>query len=368
MNINFITTESLTNYSGGWSGINYYVYQYFIERFNVNYIGPVYPKVNKSEAFYSKIQKGLGIKRNFYFFSENRLNKINNIVKGRLTESGYNFFWGQTPWIKCIYDIPYGVYLDASFSTFAEVYLNINEFKNSDIQRIIKLEEEWLNNASHVFWGSGWALEIARLTLNLKNNNNSIVWVGGNLEVPEKDSWDGTLQFTFISLRFREKGGYVAFEAFKKVHELYPDTILNIIGQKPPAEVLQYPGVIYSGYLHKNVPEELQSFTKIMSESFCLIHPTTMDTMGAVIIESGYFGAPSIAPASFGIPELILHNKTGLVLDLPINSCYFATSMIYLIEHPDIYRNMRKNTRDHCTTNLTYKAMTNKMAEKISAL
>jgi glycosyltransferase involved in cell wall biosynthesis len=40
-----------------------------------------------------------------------------------------------------------------------------------------------------------------------------------------------------------------------------------------------------------------------------------MDTMGAVIIEAGYYGCPSVAPNQFGIPDLILDRKTGFLIE-----------------------------------------------------
>src|SRR5690606_30141521 len=110
-----------------------------------------------------------------------------------------------------------------------------------------------------------------------------------------------------------KKGGYVCVKAFEIIRQKNPSAQLIIIGQQPPQEVVQHEGITYAGLLDKNNPADLNYFQGILEKTFFLIHPTTMDTMGAVIIEAGYYGCPTIAPKSFGIPELIHNNDTGIV-------------------------------------------------------
>lgn len=83
--------------------------------------------------------------------------------------------------------------------------------------------------------------------------------------------------------------------------------------------------------------------------------------MGAVIIEAGYYGCPSIAPKSFGIPELIIKNQTGLIIDIPFTSEDFYNKIISLIENKIIYQNMRKQVRDFTIENLSWHSIGKKI-------
>jgi glycosyltransferase involved in cell wall biosynthesis len=106
-------------------------------------------------------------------------------------------------------------------------------------------------------------------------------------------------------------------------------------------------------------------FKSILSGAFLLIHPTKMDTMGAVLIEAGYFGCPSIAPRSFGVPELVLNEETGFILDVPFNANDFSTKIELLIDDKQLYNTLRKNTWNFTRQNLTWEHIGLKIKNRI---
>ena len=115
MKINFITNQDINSISGGWSGISYNVHDQLQKHYTTNYIESIYPSSSIIEKSFSKLFRVLGERGNFHFFSERRLEKIKNEVNNYLSASDYNYFFGQTPWIKIHRDTPYGVYKDADF-------------------------------------------------------------------------------------------------------------------------------------------------------------------------------------------------------------------------------------------------------------
>jgi glycosyltransferase involved in cell wall biosynthesis len=366
MNINYISNQDLSFTSGGWSGINANLYQQLSSHLNINYIGPINPQSNIFEKILSKGLRTLGLKGNFHFFSDSRLIHINKLINSQLKSSSYNFFFGQTPWVRCNYNTPYGTYMDASFLTYIEIYSQPTAFTNKDLLRIAKLEESWLQKAKHIFIGSQWAWNEMLKHYDLDEKKKIVVHTGGNIEMPSQDCFDGqSLNFIFISLDFEKKGGFVCVEAFKVIKSKYPQASLTIIGQKPPEYVLNIDNVSYAGFLRKNVPEELNKFTKILSNAFMLIHPTTMDTMGAVLIEAGYFGCPSIAPKSFGIPELVLNNETGIIVNTLSDRDYFSRRILEIIENKEKYLSMRKNSWNYTRNNLAWEAICGKIYSNI---
>jgi len=352
--INFISNQDLGITSGGWSGINWNIHQQMSKYFEINYVGPISPPVNFLVKLVSKIRRTIGLKSKFSFFSNNRLTSIKNQVENQKVKSDYDFYFGQTPWIDCENSGYYGVYLDADFQTYLNIFLKPESFCDLDIKRIKQKEEKWLQKAKDIFVGSQWAWEEMLKYYDLKEEQKVVVHTGGNIELPNQDVYQGGFNLVFISLNFEKKGGFVCVDAFLKVKEKFPQLTLSIIGEKPPSNILALEGVVYEGLLRKTNNDELTKFKQILSKAFLLIHPTKMDTMGAVLIEAGYFGCPSIAPKSFGIPELILNEKTGFVIDLPFDSHSFVKKIELLIQDKNRYLIMRKNAWTYTRSKLTW--------------
>ena len=212
---------------------------------------------------------------------------------------------------------------------------------------------------------SQWAWDEMTKYYNLNENQKIVVHTGGTIDYPSEDIYKGQLNFLFISLNFEKKGGFLCVDAFKAIKKEFPSAKLNIVGERPPEDVLKEEGVTYVGLLKKTVSEDLEKFKQLLSEAFLLIHPTTMDTMGAVLIEAGYFGCPSIAPKSFGIPELIIENKTGLLLDIPFNSDDIVNKIKTLINDKDQYQKMRISVKDDMVSRLSWESIGSKMSKKI---
>lgn len=366
MKINFITNQDINITSGGWSGINFNINKQLIKYLDVNYIGPINPKMIFYQKLISKIYRVFGIKGNFSFFSNKRLANIEKQVADSLDDDvTYNFYFGQTPWLKCKYDVPYGVYLDADFQTYLRIFSKIDSFNESDITRIAKEEEKWLQGAKDIFIGSEWAWREMLKFYDLREEQKVVVHTGGNIDLPQKDEYKGGLNLVFISLNFEKKGGFICVEAFRKVKEKHPKLTLTIIGEKPPNDILSIDGVIYAGLLRKTDEDELAMFKSILSDAFLLIHPTKMDTMGAVLIEAGYFGCPSIAPRSFGVPELVLNEETGFIVDVPFEANDFAEKIESLILNKHFYDKMRLNAWTYTRTQLTWDSIGNKIKNHI---
>jgi glycosyltransferase involved in cell wall biosynthesis len=367
MRVNFITTQSLDNRSGGWSGTSYNLHQQLERRplLKVNYIGPVHPPASRTARLISKARRILGCKGSFYFFSESRLTSIQRQVTASLKQTDYNLVIGITPWVKCDFGTPYGVYLDACFRTYFNNNLKTDEFLTGDIRRIEDAEKSWLERATHIFWASAWSGDEAIGHYQLSGDNHHVVGIGGNLEVPEADTYAGELVFLFIAQNFALKGGPVACAALQGVRRSQPNAKLIILGQKPPDEFLRQPGVEYAGHLRKSRPDELARFRSILASAFCLLHPTTSDTVSQVIIECGYFGCPAIAPRRFAIPELVLDRRTGVLIDTPFTAADFEREMLWMIENKPRYQELRRAARIHFTSNFTFEAVAEKLVARL---
>ncbi|NET36074.1 MAG: glycosyltransferase [Cyanothece sp. SIO1E1] len=376
MKINFISNLNPTNTSGGWGGINHNIFRQLQRSYDTNYIGPVNPPFKLHERYVSKALRLLGRRGKFAFFSNSRLEKISRITEQNIknADTGHlNFYFGQTPWIKCNSMLPYVCYLDADFLTYLEVFSTPSQFQKRDIERIAKLESEWLQKATIIFYGSNWAKDLTQKHYGLPDDKikNIVVNTGGHMSIPAYDAYDhysNGIKLLFISLNFEKKGGIETWKSFKLLKEDFPDAQLSIIGQSPPAEVLGTPGVNYLGLMNKNVPQEYRLMEKELSKATFLVHPTKMDTMGAVIVEAGYFGCPTIAPKLFGIPDLIRNQETGFLLPENFTEKDIVGAIKSGLRHLEGYFAMRKSCRKYVTEKFSWNAIGNQINNSISTL
>jgi|26BtaG_2_1085354.scaffolds.fasta_scaffold03228_3 glycosyltransferase involved in cell wall biosynthesis len=364
--INFITNLDINLTSGGWGGINYNIYKELKKFYSVDYVGPINPNHVKRQKIYNKVLRAIGIRSDFSFFSQKRLSIISNTLQNHLKEGDYNFFFGQTCWIDYQSSRPYGVYLDADFKTYLDIFSTPHRFSKKDINRIQKKEERWLQNARDIFVGSEWAWKEMIKYYDLREDQKNVVLTGGNIPLPKSDAYVSGYNFLFISLNFEKKGGFICIDVFKKIKEIEPTATLTILGECPPKAILALEGVQYAGFLKKTNPDDLDKFSSILSKAFLLIHPTKMDTMGAVLIEAGYFGCPSIAPKSFGVPEIVLHKKTGIIINVPFTAQDFFEHIEYLIKNREEYFKLRKCAWNYTRTKLTWENIGCTLNDKIS--
>jgi len=345
MKLSYISNIKLSESSGGMSGINHAVYHQLKRFFDVDDYVYINAKEDQWAKLKSKIRRVLGLKGNYPFFSDKRLNTINKIFqKHKFTSDAY-FFFGFTSWIDIQVTEPYFCYNDACFETYVTIYNNKSEFLDKDLERIYEKEKVWLSKAEKVFFNSDWALEQTKKVYNITGENFMNIGFGGFIEIPQKDIYNGGYNFLFISREFVPKGGRTVAKAIQIVRRKYATAKIWVVGDQPPQDLKEHPGIEYLGFFRKSYPKENDKLKAIFSKAFCLVHPTLKDTTTLVITESAYYGCPAIATKRFAIPEFIENRLTGMLVADPRSACEVANNMIYLIEHPEAYQRMRRAAR-----------------------
>lgn len=354
--------------SGGWTGINVAMHRQLAAQFETSFVGPINPMTDYPAKLVSKLQRLNKREGAFHFFSERRLQKIARLVERGVDQmADCDFFHGATPWILYESPRPYFLYVDTCFSTYMDIYHDRSQFLADDLQRIAACETKWLMRATRVFFGTQWALERTVADYEIPRANLCVVGAGGSMTPPSRDLYEGEMNFLFIALDFERKGGRICAEAFSAVRTKFPAARLTIVGEPPPGDILNLPGVFYAGFLRKSVPLELQQLEALYATAFALVHPTSSDIQPLVISEAGYYGCPSIAAKSFGIPELIKDGITGFLIDPPLTAETFADCMLRLASDETRYLAMRKAVRTHSTRNLTWSVVGERIVKVIQA-
>lgn len=134
------------------------------------------------------------------------------------------------------------------------------------------------------------------------------------MSMPQKISTknvDSTIRFLFIGGNFYEKGGPETLAAFEKLAEKYDVHLSFISAQTPQEYVEKYK---YNPKIKISLGLPYSEVQTLYSQSHVFVIPTHMDTFGFVISEALSYGLPVITEDSFSRPELVEHEKTGLIV------------------------------------------------------
>jgi glycosyltransferase involved in cell wall biosynthesis len=337
----YICSLPKASQSGGANAVNYHTFRVLQSHFDCHYV-QINPPEGKLGKWVSQLKRKILKKPGkFNFFSEKRLKQISRQFDAIQGNYDFVFFRGFTPWILCRPQVPYVSYNDVHFLQFFRNTFSEKDFIQSDIQRICNQEKEWLKGAKAIAFESAWGAEQCSNDYQLKNVPLIPVGRGGNIPIPDRDRYDGSLNLLVIANNFYQKGGDLVFEAFKSLKPNYSKLELHVVGGDPGQEVKEYVGVVYHGYLYKEREEDLNRLTGILAKAFLLMHITREDTNPLVITEAGYFGCPTITVDFFALPELVKQGNTGVLLPYLPSPENIAETICNLIEEPVRYQQMR---------------------------
>jgi len=144
----------------------------------------------------------------------------------------------------------------------------------------------------------------------------------------------------------RSKGFDLAVSAFASIASRYPDSRLTIGGDGPDrSEIEQQINVLglqdrvdMLGFVDPDdVPELMNSVTLILI-------PSRSEGLPNVAKEAGLMARPVIATRVGGLPEVIDHGQTGLIID-PGDASALTDSVAYLLDHLDEAAEMGRRAR-----------------------
>jgi glycosyltransferase involved in cell wall biosynthesis len=162
-------------------------------------------------------------------------------------------------------------------------------------------------------------------------------------EVREAASGDDQVVLGFVKWLKPKYGPDVMVEAFAKIHAARPNTKLVLAGRGEMQEQLQRrvdelkltDAVQILGRVdHDKVPALIRSFDVMVMPSVY-----ESETFGVAAIEASASGVANVASRVGGVPEAVIHGKTGLLVP-PRDVDALAAACIELIDNPGRRREM----------------------------
>lgn len=155
-------------------------------------------------------------------------------------------------------------------------------------------------------------------------------------------TYEKEIIFLFLSRIEKEKGIYIAIDAFKKFSENFPQrkSSLTIAGDgrdlplvKEYVEKEEIRNIRFLGYVSSETKK------KVLLESHVMVFPSFTEGLPNVILEGMLYGMPIISRAVGGIPEVIHQNINGFLTE-SYDSSIFSNFLAIIAADVSLYANI----------------------------
>jgi len=142
-----------------------------------------------------------------------------------------------------------------------------------------------------------------------------------------------------------EKGHSILLQALSEVKKTHPDIRYVIAGEGQDKPLLE--SMIGELGLEENVflAGLLQNIAPLLKVSDIAVLPSLVEPLGMFQIEAQYLGVPTIASDAGGIPETIVHQKTGLIVKAG-HVQQWAVAIVWTLNHSHEAKKFAKAGRE----------------------
>jgi len=166
---------------------------------------------------------------------------------------------------------------------------------------------------------------------------------------------DGHVIVCVARLIQAEKGQDLLIRAMPEILRAHPDTELYLVGPGPDREVFER--LIEESALGASVFLTGPS-TRVpewMGAADVVVQPSRDEPFGLVLAEAGAAGRPAVATNVDGIPEVVVDQKTGILVE-PESPHALAEAITDLLSSPERRQHLGEAARQHVLDNFTPRA------------
>ena len=180
--------------------------------------------------------------------------------------------------------------------------------------------------------------------------------------------------FLFAAVFDERKGVFTTINAFKETLDSISNAHLVMIGigklWSQAKELVDQLGIIDRVTFIEWLPNH--ELAGIFSSVDVLVHPSEPyrgweEQMGSTLLQASSSGLPVIATNTGGIPESIIDQKTGILVE-PKNVEALRDAMIYLAQHPEVRSEFGRRGREHVISNYSHKVVAKRLEDFLYSL
>ncbi len=224
-------------------------------------------------------------------------------------------------------------------------------FRGDKLNEWLTLEQRAYDNAAHVCVRSNAVRQSLVDDYGIRRDKVSVVGGGANLGLlPDAVTRPigGPPRILFIGTDFYRKGGDLVLQAFAEVRKSIPQSRLVMVTRLPRSHGLPmtHVEVIESGFNREIIRSQFP-----LADVFVL--PSRLETWGDAILEAMAFGIACIGVTGQPMEEIILHEKTGLLVE-PENPEALSQALAQLLSDRAYCRMLGASGRSHLEKEFTW--------------
>jgi len=148
-----------------------------------------------------------------------------------------------------------------------------------------------------------------------------------------------------IGFPFYIKGIDIIINAFRMIETEFPEWSLKILGWYPnPEKIKELIGE--STQIQLLAPVHHSEMTEKIGTTKIIAQPSRTEAMGRALVEASAAGKAIVASNVGGIPTVVIHNRTGLLVE-PENTNELALNLRLLMDNEDLRCNFGAAARKH---------------------
>ncbi len=206
-----------------------------------------------------------------------------------------------------------------------------------------ELEKLGMNRASAVVLATERARRSAIEDYGVSPDRAFTVPMGANVDGPPAAEAEApskaALRLVLTASDPERKRLDLAIDAVEELRRMGWAATLDLVGPPTP-RAKGHPHVTCLGVLSLRTAAGREANRQALTRSHLMILPSSAEAFGIAPCEAALLGRPSIVSAAGGLPEVVLHGETGLVMGLEAGAAEYARAIAALAERPDRYRAM----------------------------
>jgi len=220
--------------------------------------------------------------------------------------------------------LPLFLTTDATFPLLNDVYASHSNLSKISIKNATQLERMAFEKATKLILPLKWLADSAMSEYGISSCKIAVVPYGSNLDFHASEAEisemitrcisGAKLKLLFVGVRWEEKGGPFAVEVLKKILSKGVEAELLVIGCSPEVPN-KLDEVKILGFLDKENELGLSILKKSYEEASFFLLPTKAECIGMSFIEAASYGLPAIGTNVGGVPEAVIHEKTGYICE-----------------------------------------------------
>ncbi|WP_210521512.1 glycosyltransferase family 4 protein [Hymenobacter terricola] len=362
-----------------WSGITYYLGQTLQKNIGeVDFLGPVpIPWV------LDKTLRGMAKFARLVFKTEYipKYSLLKNVyaslyLRRKMRGRHYDFLLAPAAASELAYcrtRLPIIYFGDATYQLYSTFYKkefeNLNAFSRWEGNF---LERKALRKSALVILTSQWASQSAIRDYGVSADKIEIMQFGANIDqVPSrniifKKEENPVLTLFFLSVDWERKGGDIAFDALKHLHEQGIPAKLIVCGCTPPPGI-SHPGLEVIPFLNKNDAADFNTFVGLFSSVHFLLLPTRADCTPVVNSEANAYGVPVITTDVGGVAGTVQDGINGYCLPFAAGGAEYATRIATIYADKAGYHRLIESSRARFDEELNWEKWAENFARILAA-